>query len=306
MTQDSAPFSSRPRKIVIIANPVSGGGRALRAIRRHIRQWPHPDWNIEVLTTRSPDHAGSLARQLLEDPPDVLGVCGGDGTLNEVASRIPDPPFPVAVIPAGTANVIARELGLPLGPVAALEAALGGEEKRVDLGELGPRPGRRFLIVAGVGFDAYVVSKVRPGLKAATGMAAYAAAILGCLQSYPFPEFQVALGGRTYTATSCLLCNARSYGGGLLFCPEADMSDGFLDVLIVQGARRMALAWFLLRAWLGKADSPEWVLRVRADSLKLSGRKGIPVHADGELVAGFPPEIRISPRAFPLVLARKT
>jgi diacylglycerol kinase (ATP) len=288
-------------KLVIIANPTSGGGRAYKSIRSHIQQWSDPDWNIEILTTRGPDHAGLLAQELLQDPPDLLGICGGDGTVNEIVSRVPHPPFPVALLPAGTANVIARELGIPLNPVRALQIALKRTVRNVDLGDLGHGM-RRFLFVAGIGFDAFVVKSVNPGLKKNLGIAAYAAAVLSCLRSYPFPEFEVIVGGRNYAATSCLACNARSYGGGLLFCPEADMSDGFLDILVLEGRRRLGLARFLLNAWIGKAESGAWIHRLKERTLRIEGGPDVPVQTDGELTGRLPLDINLSPSSFPLVV----
>lgn len=289
-------------KISIIANPVSGGGRAYTWLQDYARSGKPPEWNIEIRTTQGPNHAGVLARELMGKSPDLLGICGGDGTINEVASQVPRPLCPVALIPAGTANVVARELKIPLNPLRALQVALKMRAvQRVNLGELNGGA-RRFLFVAGIGFDAYVVAGVRPGLKKKFGMAAYAAAIVSCLRSYSFPEFQVAAGGRIYKATSCLACNAKSYGGGLLFCPDADMSDGMLDVLILEGNRRLALAAFLLQAWLGKPANHLWVHRLRTPALRIEGGPGALVQADGELAGGLPLEIHLTDAVFPLII----
>jgi YegS/Rv2252/BmrU family lipid kinase len=289
-------------KLTIIANPIAGRGRAYRSIQRYVRQWPHPDWEVELLTTRARNHAGLLARELLAHPPDLLAVCGGDGTVNEIATYVPQPPFPVALLPAGTANVLARELGLPLNPVRALKIALGGTIRKVDLGSLGLESGRRFLFVAGIGFDAYVVSQVRLGLKSKLGIVAYAVAILECLQKYSFPEFQVAVGGRTFTATSCLACNSKRYGGGLLFCPEADMCDGLLDILILEGRRRLALAGFLLQAWLQRPMKGGWIHRLRSDALRIESAEGVSVQVDGELAGGLPLDAGLAHSVFPLII----
>jgi YegS/Rv2252/BmrU family lipid kinase len=257
---------------------------------------------VEILTTCNRNHAGLLAQGLLRRPPDLLAICGGDGTINEVASHVPDPPFPIAILPAGTANVLARELGLPLNPIKALEIGLKRAIRRVDLGELGPGARRRFLFVAGIGFDAYVASNVMPGLKAKLGMAAYAVAIIRCLQSYTFPQFQVVVDNCTFPATSCLASNARSYGGGLLFSPHANMEDGLLDVLIVQGSSRLGLARFLLQAWRGIPETRDWIHRLRARSLRIEGSAQAPVQADGEPVEGLPLDISVIPSTFPLVI----
>ena len=200
--------------------------------------------------------------------------------------------------------MVARELDIPLDPITALGVALGGKIRRVDLGSLGPE-GRNFVFVAGIGFDAYVAAGVRPALKARIGTAAYAAAIVECLRRYSFPEFDVSVQGRTFRATSCLVCNARSYGGGLLFCPHASMTDGFVDTLVIEGERRLALAAFLLRAWLGIAQSGPWIQRLRSDSVRIEGGVEVPTQVDGEPAGRLPIEITVLPRTFPLALRAK-
>jgi diacylglycerol kinase (ATP) len=289
-------------KISIIANPVSGGGRAFEKIHRYLNNWNHPGWEVDLLTTKRRGHAGLLARGLFGSPPDVLAVCGGDGTLNEIASQIPDAPFPIAIIPAGTANVVARELRLPLDPVKALKICLNRKIRKADLGNLGPGTRRRFLFVAGIGFDAYVASSVPAGLKSIIGIGAYAYALVRCLQNYSFPVFQVVAGDKTYTATSCLACNSRSYGGELLFCRDANMFDGLLDILVMEGRSRLKLAKFLLSARLQRTETGEGIHRFRANSLRLEGPPGVCVQADGEIIDGLPLEISLARSAFPLIV----
>jgi diacylglycerol kinase (ATP) len=289
-------------RLTIIANPIAGRGRAYRSLQRYVRQWPHPDWQFELLPTRGPNHAGILARELLAHPPDLLAVCGGDGTMNEIATAVPEPPFPVALLPAGTANVLAKELGLPLNPVRALKIAMKGNARKIDLGLLGPGLRRRFLFVAGIGFDAYVVSQVRPALKSKLGIIAYAVAILEFFQKYHFPEFQVSAGGRTFMAISCLVCNSKRYGGGLLFCPSADMYDGLLDILILNKRSRLAVAGFLLRAWLQQPMKGDWIHRLQSKDLRIEGAEGVLVQVDGELAGGLPLDISLTPSAFPLII----
>jgi YegS/Rv2252/BmrU family lipid kinase len=287
-------------KAVIIANPKAGGGKAFRTICRYIERWENPEWDVDILTTKHPEHAGRLALELLNTPPDLLAICGGDGTVHEVASSIPAPPFPIAVLPAGTANVIARELKLPLNPVRALNIGMKRTIRKVDLGEMGPE--RRFVFVAGIGFDAYVAANVSSSLKRRLGVGAYAHAILRCLRTYPFREFQVSVNERIFQATSCLVANAKSYGGGLLFCPHANMRDGLLDVLVLQGRSRMRLARFLFHAWLGHPERHAWIHRLQSRNVSITGSDEIMVQADGELAGTLPVNIRLLPSTFPLVI----
>ncbi|HSW39064.1 MAG TPA: diacylglycerol kinase family protein [Acidobacteriota bacterium] len=289
-------------RLSIIVNPVAGGGRALKKIRHYIRHWTHPDWKVELMLTSRSNHAGELAAGLLDRPPDLLAVCGGDGTFNEVASGLSDPPFPLAILPGGTANVLARELGIPLDPVKALLIALRGKVRQVDLGEFGRESARKFILFTGIGFDAAAVCRVNPSLKDRLGMGAYVFAIIKCLHSYPFPEFSVTAGSKRFIATSCLACNARSYGGGLLFCPDADMEDGLLDVLVVEGIHRLGLASLLFHAWLGRAKNPEWVHRFRAKEIIIEGERSIPAQIDGEFLGVLPSRIGFAGNRFPLIV----
>jgi YegS/Rv2252/BmrU family lipid kinase len=288
-------------RLSIIANPISGGGRAFKRIKRLIEVWPYAGWEVELLPTRCAEHAGVLARELLGRPPDLVVVCGGDGTFSDVVSSVPEPPFPVALIPAGTANVLARELGLPLDPIQSLEIALKRAVKHVDLGVLQGRKQQRFLLMAGIGFDAYVVSKVRPR-KRRLGMAAFYFATVRALLSYHFPEFHVIVQEEVLDATSCIIANTRNYGGGLVLTPSADMGDGLFDVLILQGEPRIVHFRLLLLSWLGKSNVDPRIQYRRLQSLRIEGPRGVWVQADGELVGTLPLDVTLSHASYPLVV----
>lgn len=289
-------------KLVIIANPVSGRGRPYRKLQQLIGRWPYGDWQVEVVPTQGPEHAAAIARELRAAGPDMLAVCGGDGTLSEVATGLPDPPFPVLVLPGGTANVMARELGLPLDPVAALAAGLCGTVRRVDMGILTGRRSSRFLLFVGAGFDAFVAARVRPSVKAHLGIAAYYLETMRALAAYRFPEFEVAVGDEIFRVSSCLVAGASRYGGGLVLTPEADMSDGLLDLLAIRTRSRRDYFRLLLRARLGRAPSFPWIERRRIRAAEMRGGRDVPVQADGEIAGTLPVTIALSPAAFPLVV----
>ncbi len=290
-------------KLAIIANPVSGGGRAFKRLERYIQSWPHEEWKVELHPTRCAEHAGVLAHDLIEDPPDLLAVCGGDGTLHEVASSVPRPPFPVALLPAGTANVMAREVGIPLNPIAALEIALRRVVRHVDIGLLLGRSSRHFLLMTGVGLDAYVVSKMRPA-RQRLGLASFYLATLRAVATYSFAEFRVRIQEETEAATSCVIANAKTYGGGLILTPDATMNDGLLDILLVQSGDRSETIRFLLSAWLGKPRHSPYIQWRRAPAVRIEGPRGIWVQADGELVGTLPMDVTLSPQTFPLVVPK--
>lgn len=289
-------------KLVIIANPVSGRGRSYRRLQRLIERWPYGDWQVELVPTQGPEHAAGIARDLRAAGPDMLAVCGGDGTLSEVATGLPDPPFPVLLLPGGTANVMARELGLPLDPVAALTAGLHGSVRRVDLGILTAGRSSRFLLFVGAGFDAFVNGRVRPGLKARIGIAAYYLETLRALAAYDFPEFEVRAGGETFRASSCLISSASRYGGGLVLIPEAHMADGRLDLLAIRTRRKSDYFRLLAAARFGRVPSFPWIARRRVSAVEISGGRGIPVQADGETAGTLPVSVGLAPASFPLVV----
>ena len=288
-------------RLAIIANPIAGGGRPFKRIERLLRAWPYTGWTAELHPTRCAGHAGALALEILEHPPDLLAVCGGDGTLNDVVSHVPEPPFPMALLPAGTANVLAREIGLSLDPITALDIALRRVVRRVDLGTLQGRSTHRFLSMAGIGFDAFVVSKIRPGRRR-LGIGAFYAATLRAFLSYSFPEFLVHVQGETFAATSCLIANARTYGGGLVITPDADMCDGLLDILILQGKPRPSHMRFIISAWFGRPHKASWVRCLRAPIVRIDGARGVWVQADGELAGSLPVDVSLTHASFPLVV----
>ncbi len=289
-------------KVIIIANPTSGRGRSFRRVESLLRNWPFAGWEVELIPTRGRGHAGEIATQLCSRPPDVLAVCGGDGTMNEVAAAVPDPPFPVALLPAGTANVLARELSLPMSLLGALRIALDRKVHRVDLGLLKTQAAHRFLLMAGVGFDAHVVAATKLGSKRRLGIVAYYFSTVQSLIAYPFPEFHVVAEGETIPAISCIVANARGYGGGLVLTPEADMSNGRLDILILQAGSKSGLLRFLISARLGRPGSFAFVRRVRTTSLAIEGSSAVPVQVDGEPAGFIPARIQVSHAAFPLVV----
>ncbi len=290
-------------KAAIIANPAAGSGRHYGRLHKHLALGRFPGWDIELLPTRGPGDAGRLASGLLADPPDLLAVCGGDGTMKEVATQLPDPPFPVALLPAGTANVLAREIGLPLDPVHALEIALQRRVLRIDLPRLRGTATHRFLLMAGIGFDAHVAARVRPAVKHRIGILAYYLAVLQGLQNYRFTGFHVNAGGRDYHAVTCVVANASKYGGGLVLTPSADMADGKLDLFIMKKASRLAYAGLALSAKLGRETARfSFVERLQAETVSIDGPPGIQVQADGEVVESLPIEISLCGDRFPLVV----
>ncbi len=253
-------------------------------------------------TTSGPGHASVLARGLLGSAPDLLAVCGGDGTYNEVVNGLHDPPFPVAVIPAGTANVLARDIGIPTDTGRAVQIAVQMNVRRVDLCLLEGARSRAFVLMAGAGYDAYVVAHIPTSLKDRFGLGAFYYTTLRCLSTYRFPAFVVSTESDSVTCATCVVANSRGYGGGLVLTPDANMSDGILDLVTLEGESRLKFARFALSAWWGRPGHYPWVRYLKARKITIDGSSDVPVQVDGELVGTLPVKVRLFPEAFPIVV----
>jgi len=290
------------KRLSIIVNPVAGRGRVWHRLRSILDAWPYPDWEPGVHVTGAPGDAGRFAAGLMRDPPERVAVCGGDGTLNELASAVPEPACPIALIPAGTANVLAHELNIPLDAERAVAAAVGGTVQGVDLGRIEGRRQRCFLLMAGAGLDAFIVSRTSSRLKGNIGMASYYLSAIHSLLTYSFPEFEVETEREGFRASSCIIANAHSYGGGLVLTPDADIRDGLFDVLVIQGKPKILYLRVLVRALMRRPRAYPWARVVRAGKVSLAGPAAVPLQADGESAGGLPVEITLVPRSFPLVV----
>jgi diacylglycerol kinase (ATP) len=200
--------------------------------------------------------------------------------------------------------VLGHELDLPLDPVKALQIALRKVVRHVDTGRLSGRQELPFVLMSGIGLDAYVVSRVKPEIKRVLGMAHYSVVTLKALISYPSTEFRVVTPDGALTATSCIIANARSYGGGLSFTPAADMCDGLFDVLVFRGRSKMSHLRLLLGAWLGKPRPDPEVQFFRVPSLRVEGPRGVWVQADGDLVGTLPLDFTVQRSTLPVIVNR--
>jgi diacylglycerol kinase family enzyme len=260
---------------------------------------------VELAVAHSAGEVRAIALRAVADPPDVLAVCGGDGTVNEVACAVPDPPFPLAVLPGGTQNLLARELGIAPDPIAALKALPLLRVRRVDLGLIDGGSRRVFFLMVGIGFDAWVAASVSAADKMRWGTAAYYSAVCRALVSFPVRRFSVSERYRSISCSSCVVSNAAAYGGGLALNPEADMSDGVLDVLTLGIDRRAGYFGFLLAARLALGLEFNAMTRFHSAHVEVDGPRGVLVQADGEVCGELPIAISVRVGAFPLLVPVK-
>jgi YegS/Rv2252/BmrU family lipid kinase len=212
---------------------------------------------------------------------DLLIVYGGDGTFHQAMSEVVKQRVPVALLPAGTTNVLAQELKIPRDPERALPLVIRRKLKRIYLGQ---GNGEYFHLMAGIGLDGDAISRVKIPLKQALGMNAYYLAIAISLLKYPMRPFNVDLEGETHRGTFAVIGNTRSYGGHLLVTPEASLEENSLDVCLFTGSGRGRYLAYILGTVSGRHIHYPDVLYRKVRHVSISADPSIPIQMDGDLV----------------------
>ena len=284
--------TSRVRTCVIF-NPAAKGEKA-RRFRRHL-----DDIGAQstLKLTTGPGDARRLAAEAVGEGFEAVVAAGGDGTVNEVLNGLGDAAdgfrsTSLGVLPLGTVNVFARELGLPLNPVAAWEVVRRGKVMEIDLPRVefstnGSTQRRYFAQLAGAGLDARAVELVAWEMKKKVGVIAYVVAGLQALAGPP-ARIKVSAGQTSAAGGLVLIGNGRLYGGSFRIFPKADLKDGLLDVCVFPRVN-----WgTLLRCGpplLIRGTLPNTVAQgFQAQSLTLAGEGKVPFELDGELVGQLP------------------
>lgn len=287
---------ARPRRILVIFNPAAG--RASRArLDGIVARARALGAEVTVVETNAPGHGTQLAR---EAPSgfDVIAAAGGDGTVNEVINGLVGKTVALAVVPLGTANVLADEIGLGRGDAAIARALAAGPLRPIRLGRAN---GRRFVQMAGAGFDANVVAAVSLALKKKLGPLAYvwAAAVVGFAGKLPLSD--VSIDGVAYKSASAVACNGRRYGGPFVAAPHASLADNSFQVVLMKGRTPFSFFRYGLGLVLGQVGKWWDVEIVTGREVVIEGVAGQPVQADGDIVTALPVRIEIDPAALMMV-----
>lgn len=289
----------------VIRNPVSRGAVPPARLDAALADARHAGWRITVVETTSAGAAEALAREAVSGGADVVAVSGGDGTLNEAINGMMSEPgctAALAVIPGGTANIWAKETGIPRDPERAVQTMLAGARRRVDLGRAGQR---YFLLMAGIGLDAEIVPRVSPALKRRLGAASYlVAGVSTAFATRPWRARVRVDGspGRRETSLYWMLVgNTRSYGGFTDILYRAVADDGLLDVAIMHRGGVVNLANAAARVFFNRHDRLKNVDYVTAREVEVL-TPGIPVHIDGEPAGCTPMRFAAAPSALTAIV----
>jgi diacylglycerol kinase (ATP) len=297
------------RYATLIYNPTSGRRRGLREgqvrqARDELKRWVA---RVEVRATSHAGDASRLAARAIEDGSDLIGACGGDGTINEVVSGMAGSPATLLALPSGTANVLADEVGLPRSPEKAAKILPDLQPYRVPLGVVRfekPKPGSRyFLLMCGIGVDASIVYSLDTRLKALIGQGAYFWGSLGRLQQ-PFESFRVSIDGQEKRCTFVVISKSRRYGGGLILTPDAHLLSEEFQVVLFEGDSPLRYIGYLARVATQSLhrfpDVHFWhTTRVELAPLK---QPKIHIEVDGELAGRIPGYVEMAGESLTLLL----
>lgn len=237
--------------------------------------------------TEGPGHALDLARAAVVARVPVVCAWGGDGTVNEVARAVAGTGTALGVVPAGSGNGLARELGIPWDPAQALGVALGRRERVIDVGDV---EGRLFVNLVGIGLDAHVAARFNARRSGPRGLWPYVAIGAREILRYRAREYAIRVGDETWQerALVVLCANARQYGGGAVVAPAARPDDGHLDLVVVAERPPLVALRDALHLFRGTLDRAPGVRTARVTTVEIAGPEPILFHVDGEAVAGGP------------------
>jgi len=298
---DSAtPFGQRIGvRACVIFNPTARGEKAKR-FRRHLDAFGS---QCSLKLTATAGDARRLAKEAVLEENDTVVAAGGDGTLNEVLNGIGDAPdgfqrVRLGILPLGTVNVFARELGIPTRLDLAWKVITDGTERRIDLPCVshqvaGRQSHRYFAQLAGAGLDARAIELVKWQVKKRIGPLAYILAGLHAVMNTPTKIQALAGGGNSAEGELVLVGNGRLYGGQFVIFPQADLADGLLEICVVPRVNWLTLTRCAPQL-LVRGRLPASMTKVfRTNSLTLSSPSLTPLEVDGELIGHLPAQFSL-------------
>jgi len=290
------------RHLMAIFNSHSGGGGYRRDLPLILDSLRGLGYDVEERETAGVGDATRLAREAVEQGLDLVCAIGGDGTVNETINGLAGAEVPLAIVPTGTVNVLAMELGIPLDPPDAVKLLEVGTVSWIDLGLAGDR---YFGLMAGVGMDAAVVASLNPVMKKAFKEAAFAVQGLATYLTKEEPLIRVTTAERTVEGYFAVFGNSSNYGGGFGITPLADMRDGLLDVCVLKDKSFLSTIWYWSAALINahiKHPKVEYFRTEAAEIVTVEEGKEVLVQTDGEVAGKLPITCRVVPRSLRVVV----
>lgn len=281
------------QEILVILNPAARSERAKKTWKQ-IESFPH----CTLRTTTATGDARAFAEQAVGEGFTTIVAAGGDGTVNEVVNGIAGSGVALGILPVGTMNVFAAELGLPNDLAAAWSVIRAGHTRQVDLVRANSR---YFVQLAGVGLDAQVVQETSRNFKKNFGPLSYVISAAHIAARKP-PRLIVEADGREREGSFVLIGNGRFYGGPVAVFKDARIDDGLLDVLIFKNLGYLDIARYLGTIFMGNHTELADVEYFQTPRAAVRSEEDVPVEVDGEVIAQLPITFRISSRKLRVVV----
>lgn len=302
---------------LLIYNPTSGRKRHRRfvEVEHAARTLKDAGIRTELAPTQGPNSATEIARLAVEQRRGMVIACGGDGTVNEVVNGLAGSDIPMALLPAGTANILAKELRIPWDIPQAARLIPTGKIRRIALGQVAPpngngsaspaipKGGRYFLCVAGAGPDGAIVNGVNGDFKKTAGVLAYWAEGFRQLFAYNFPEMRIRSDGQDRRVTTVVVGRTVNYGGPFKLTTGANLFEDSFEILTNSMKSRLGYASCLPAMFLGKLRKLEGIAAWKTTEVVCESAGSEPAFAqvDGEPVGPLPLVFRVVPDALSLV-----
>jgi diacylglycerol kinase (ATP) len=259
---------------------------------------------VDSIATTGPGHAGEIARRAVDRGADLILVAGGDGTINEAVNGMVHSGVPLGILPAGTANVLANELGTGKTMERTAAGLADCVPERVAVGLISSESTQRhFLLMAGVGLDADIVYNLNPRVKEAVGKAAYWIGGFSMV-GRRIPEFTVQADGREYRASFALLSRVRNYGGDLEIAPTISLLDDEFEMVLFEGESSLGFLKYMLAVVVHQQKTMPGItiLRTRQAAFSAPEDRKIHLQVDGEYAGLAPARVEIVPNALTLLV----
>ncbi len=285
--------------LTLLVNPSSAGGKSLKLLPRVEAALDARRAAFRVERTRSLEHGVELALRAAE-LGELPVVVSGDGLLGAVGGAMAGSEVPLGLIPAGRGNDLARALGIPTEPEAAVATLLAGSSRRIDVGEAN---GKRFLGIASIGFDSEC-NRLANETHWLRGNLVYAYSMPRTLLGWKPARFTLAVGEerRRISGYFVAVANNSVYGGGMWVAPEAKIDDGEFDVVSIGELGRLRFLFSLGEVFKGTHLQREEVSVFRTPQLRIEAGRPFPVYADGDHLTELPVTLRVLPRCLSILV----
>ncbi len=291
-------MSDEGRRIALVVNPSAAGGKPRRLLPEVRAELDSTGLTYRVAETRDLQHAIELAREAAAAGETVVSL-GGDGLAGAIAGALGDS-APLGVLPGGRGNDFARALGIPLDIKGACGVLSTGAERRIDLGDANGRP---FACIASVGYDS-VCNRLANEAKLIRGNLVYAYAAVRALATWKPARFQVRLDGaeHEFEGYTVAAANTAYYGGGMKVAPDADPTDGALDVVFIERSSKLRFVANLPKVFSGKHLEEDSVSSYRAREVEIAADRPFDIYADGEVLTQLPARVTVRRSALRVIL----